>query len=107
MPDKWRIEGHSHAIADTGDYDGHWQLTNGKISLTTKEDADDDEFEKLVAVLNETDFEWQCENCDDKDFHIHMGKGFYDRLYSAAKLALETNDVSGLTEVFNLIPQKL
>ncbi len=31
----WELKGHSHQIADTGDYDGHYEITNGKISLLT------------------------------------------------------------------------
>jgi hypothetical protein len=45
---KWEVKSHSHQIADTGDYDGYHELTNGVISLGTKEDD-----EETVVILQE------------------------------------------------------
>ena len=28
---EWKLIGHSYQIADTGDYDGHYEITDGKI----------------------------------------------------------------------------
>tara|TARA_R100000781_G_C4081320_1_gene127845 strand:+ start:1097 stop:1537 length:441 start_codon:yes stop_codon:yes gene_type:complete len=50
---KWKLIGHSHQIADTGDYDGHYELTNGKISLLTKED-DDEAIQPIADALNDS-----------------------------------------------------
>ena len=48
---EWKLKGHSYQIADTGDYDGYYELTNGKISLLTKND-DVRVLQAIVDVLN-------------------------------------------------------
>jgi hypothetical protein len=50
---EWELIGHSHQIADTGDYDGHYEITNGKISLLTKDD-DNEALQPIVDALNES-----------------------------------------------------
>lgn len=49
----WKLKGHSHQIADTGDYDGCYEITNGKISLLTKDD-DDEALQPIVDALNDS-----------------------------------------------------
>ena len=49
----WVLKGHSHQIADTGDYDGYYEITNGKISLLTKDD-DDEALQPIVDALNDS-----------------------------------------------------
>jgi hypothetical protein len=51
---KWKLVGHSYQIADTGDYDGHYEITNGKISLLTNED-DEELLQPIVDELNNSD----------------------------------------------------
>jgi hypothetical protein len=55
-PIVWEYKGHSYSIGDTGDYDGYWEITNGKDSLITKEDYDDIEkdLQAIVDLLNST-----------------------------------------------------
>lgn len=48
---EWSLIGHSHQIADTGDYDGHYEITNGKISILTNDD-DEEALEPVVTALN-------------------------------------------------------
>lgn len=48
----WELKGHSHQIADTGDYDGYYEITNGKISLLTTDD--DEALQPIVDVLNDS-----------------------------------------------------
>jgi hypothetical protein len=47
----WELKGYSHQIADTGDYDGHYEITNGIITLITKDD-DDEALQPIVDALN-------------------------------------------------------
>lgn len=47
----WKLIGHSYQIADTGDYDGHYEITNGKISLFTGDD-DEESLQPIVDSLN-------------------------------------------------------
>jgi hypothetical protein len=49
----WELKGHSYQIADTGDYDGYYEITNGKISLLTKDD-DDEALQPIVDALNDS-----------------------------------------------------
>jgi len=55
-PIKWEVKSHSYQIGDTGDYDGYWEITNGKDSLITKEDYEDIEkdLRAVVDLLNNT-----------------------------------------------------
>ncbi len=48
---EWKLIGHSYQIADTGDYDGNYEITNGKISLLTKDD-DEESLQPIVNALN-------------------------------------------------------
>jgi hypothetical protein len=47
----WELKGHSHQIADTGDYDGYYEITNGKISLLTKDDDDEANLFLIFVVM--------------------------------------------------------
>ena len=47
----WELKGHSYQLADTGDYDGYYEITDGKISLLTKDD-DDEALQPIVDALN-------------------------------------------------------
>lgn len=47
----WRLVGHSSQVADTGDYDGYYEITNGKISLLTKDD-DKEALQPVVDAFN-------------------------------------------------------
>jgi hypothetical protein len=49
----WELKGRSYQIADTGDYDGYYEITNGKISLLTKDD-DDEALQPIVDALNDS-----------------------------------------------------
>jgi hypothetical protein len=51
---KWKLIGHSYQIADTGDYDGHWEITDGKISILTKDDDDEETLQPIVDALNDS-----------------------------------------------------
>lgn len=48
---KWQLRGHSHQIADSGDTDDRYEITDGNISFFTKEDEDEG-LEEIVAALN-------------------------------------------------------
>lgn len=49
---EWKLIGHSYQIADTGDYDGKWEITDGKTSLFTSDNTDEEEMQELVNMLN-------------------------------------------------------
>ncbi len=49
---KWKLIRHSYQIADTGDYDGQWEVTDGKIKLWTERDYDEEEIQEFVDLLN-------------------------------------------------------
>lgn len=50
---EWNLIPHSYQIADTGDYDGHYEVTDGTISLLTKDD-DDEALAGVVKALNDS-----------------------------------------------------
>lgn len=67
---KWRIEIHSHQIADTGDYDGFLELTNGHTSLHIHDDYYIEEFEGLLEQLN--NLELKVSNPLEGQLHYEM-----------------------------------
>lgn len=72
---EWRLEPHTYPIADTGDYDGYWELTNGDIELITKDDnLGDEEGQALLKVLNDTDCEWEDWTVSNLQFELEMEK---------------------------------
>jgi hypothetical protein len=70
----WEFKAHSYQIADTGDYDGHYELTNGDITLLTKDD--DDETERLLRMaahfLNKVVINLSDAKVDDLSFQLHL-----------------------------------
>lgn len=58
----WKLESSSYQIADTGDYDGHYEITNGKISLLTKDD-DDEALQTIVDAFNDAGCDFYQDDC--------------------------------------------
>lgn len=73
---KWEIKEHSMQIADTGDYDGYWELTNGTISLVTRDEIDVDDpdspLEMVEHYLNEAGVKWENWIEDDLRYQVHV-----------------------------------
>lgn len=69
---EWKLVGHNHQIADTGDYDGCYELTNGKISIYTKDD-DDDSLKEIAVFLNRYDIDFFLDDSDKElNFYLNM-----------------------------------
>lgn len=51
MKNNWTLTSQSYQIADTGDYDGHYEISNGLITLGTTSD-DEDSLNSLIYFLN-------------------------------------------------------
>jgi hypothetical protein len=76
---KWELKPHYHQIADTGDYDGHWELTNGDISLITRDDLDDfhedDSYIKvIIEAFNQLGAKWENSDKDTAEYELHLEK---------------------------------
>ena len=71
---QWTLEGHTNQIADTGDYDGHYELTDGVTSLITKDDVCGEDAARLTAALNEMGVNWEDWNLDNAKFELHLEK---------------------------------
>lgn len=71
---QWEFKAHSYQIADTGDYDGHYELTNGEITLWTKDDDEDTErFLRLAAhFLNKIGINLSEAKVDDLSYQVHL-----------------------------------
>lgn len=78
----WKVRSHSEPIADTGDYDGYWEIVNDKgDSFRTSEDYDDIEkdLQKIADLLNSFDgalsLETACEinlHCDNMQLKMEI-----------------------------------
>jgi hypothetical protein len=86
---EWKLIGHSHQIADTGDYDGCYEITNGKVSLYTKDD-DEDALNAVVKALNDSDCKFFLDDSDK--FELYMEKMENERLRSKLEL-FETREL--------------
>lgn len=67
----WNLIGHSHQIADTGDYDGCYEITDGKISIFSKDD-EEESLLPIVKALNESGAKFYLD--DSIEFENHLLK---------------------------------
>ena len=49
----WQLIGVSHPIADTGDYSGHYEITDGNMTIITHDD-DAESLQPIVDALNDS-----------------------------------------------------
>jgi len=69
--EEWKLIGHSHQIADTGDYDECYEITNGKVSIFTQDD-DEDALQPIVKALNESGCKFYLD--DSAQFELNLEK---------------------------------
>lgn len=74
LPKEWKLVPHSYQIADTGDYDGCYEITDGRVSILTKDD-DDEALQPIVDALNDSG----CKFYKD-DFYEFENKILKDQL---------------------------
>lgn len=90
-PRVWKLVAHNQQIADTGDYDGCYEITDGRISIFSKDD-DDEALQEVVEALNGSDCsfyqdDWiEMENRMLKDDIRHLRERI-------AELEMKTNSV--------------
>ena len=68
---KFELIAHSYQIADTGDYDGNYEITNGHLSIFTNDD-DDEALQTVVNALNDSGCKFYLN--DDAEFEIRILK---------------------------------
>lgn len=68
----FELKAHSFQIADTGDYDGFYEITNGDVSICTKDEGGDENeaLEAIVKALNDSGCKFEYTH--DYKFEIHM-----------------------------------
>lgn len=74
---EWKLITRTHAIADTGDYDYHYELTNGDIVLITRDEVDSEiggDFDIAVKLFNDCDYKWENWKQDDLQFQLYIEK---------------------------------
>lgn len=86
----WKFVAHSHQIADTGDYDGCYEITNGKVSIFTKDD-DDEALESVVKALNESGCKFYLD--DSTEFEAHILREENKRLHYMIENGLGWEDM--------------
>jgi len=98
---KWRLEIHTNAIADTGDYDGCYEITDGNISIFTNDDLEDGKLEAIIDALNNSNSNFYLDE-GDLPYYIASEK-FYREEFSklekehellATKLYYDGNSVN-------------
>ena len=88
--ESYKLIGHSHQIADTGDYDGCYEITNGKLSLFTKDD-DEEALEPIVKALNESECDFYIG--DSAEFEAHILKEENKKLHFMIENGLGWKDM--------------
>ena len=73
---KWEFKAHNYQIADTGDYDGYYEITNGDITLITKDDFDETErqLKLAVVILNRWGIKFRDLKSEQLEIDIHCMK---------------------------------
>lgn len=71
MEKQWKVIAHSHQIADTGDYDGCYELTDGHCSIFTKDDGNEaeDMLNDIAELLNTTGFIFYLDDSEKEVNH--------------------------------------
>jgi hypothetical protein len=72
---EWEYKEHFHAIGMTGDYSGHYEVSNGHISLCTNDDPEDiteteNTLQRVAKALNESGCKFYCNTTTEHKLHI-------------------------------------
>lgn len=76
---EWKLIGHSYQIADTGDYDGYYELTNGKVSILTQYD-DEEALRPIIDALNNSGCKFYVDDSEvaclkaEVNYYSHQNK---------------------------------
>ncbi len=76
----WKLIPHSYQIADTGDYDGHYEITDGKITLYVKDDDNEEPLQKVVDALNNSGCKFEVD--DSAKWELEAVKRENQRLWT-------------------------
>lgn len=71
----WRYEEHFRRIPMSDDYDGHYEVTNGSISLCTNDDPEDiteteNTLQRVAKALNESGCKFYVNTATEHALHI-------------------------------------
>ncbi len=97
----WTLISHSHQIADTGDYEGCYEITNGKISIFTQDD-DDESLEAIVTALNDSGCDFYFD--DSAEYEAHLLREENRKLHFMVENGLGwddmKNDILPINEIY-------
>lgn len=82
---EWKLILHSSQIADTGDYDGYYELTNDNISIVTKDEIDETEHDVAVMLFQLGEYKWEDWNLDNVQFELYIEKTENSRIMDFIK----------------------
>ena len=88
MKDIWTFKSKIWAIADTGDYDGHWEFTNGNLTLISNAEMEEEDCQQLCDALNKFPGLWSPER-DSAEFELQLAK----RELNEIKFGQELNEL--------------
>ena len=70
----WSFKTHSSALADTGDYEGYVQFTNGKdILQTSGDELEEEQMLQFCELLNLMPDLWS-HKCDNAEFELSQSR---------------------------------
>lgn len=79
MNDKWLANSHFHGLGESGDSDGWYELTNGDISIGSKDEAFEF-FEKAARILNNAGIKLFESNVDGLQLENHLVHNEYNAM---------------------------
>lgn len=101
---KFKLISHEHQIADTGDYDGGYEISNGKVSIFTNDD-DDEALGKIVKALNESKCKFYLDDSDAFEAKIITEEN--KRLHFMIENGVGFEDMIGWPDKSNNLPYQL
>jgi hypothetical protein len=73
MKTEWKFEEKRYQIADTGDYDGHVEISNNKgLVLISREEYDDGDLEALIDTMNRIDFIIDTTSHEEEKYRLFL-----------------------------------
>ena len=103
MPkEKWSFKTHTFALADTGDYEGYVQFTNGKdIFQTSGDELEEEQMQEFCELLDLMPDLWS-HKCDNAEFELSQIRKKSEHFEKALKTIRDAFYTDGETDKENI-----
>lgn len=96
--EKWSFKTHTSALADTGDYEGYVQFTNGKdIFQTSGDELEEEQMQQFCELLDLMPDLWS-HKCDNAEFELSQIRKKSEHFEKALKTIRDAFYTDGETD---------